>query len=352
MNPELQPTVELSALAQAAPRYAFKATDRSGRPNSGRLECRSALADTLGFLDSPHVDPAPEIVEEVDRGDFVRRKLLIWTAPQARMPVYLLIPKGAMGSGARRTRRPGLCRTRLRRQGHRRPVGRRQRAHVEDGYHKDFGVALCRRGFLVAAPEIACFGERQTDYSHLDRLLGQDEPTTCHNAATYAFMLGKSMVGMRVRDGMRLIDYLSTLPEADTITSGSDGYLGRGHADLLPHGGRPAHPGLRDQRLLQQFPGQHPGHEPLHLQFRAGPAEHRRDDRPGRPDLAPADADRGRHARSDLPHRYCAGERRTRPARMCAILGGDPAKDVELDEFEGRHMISGRRAYDFLWERV
>jgi hypothetical protein len=23
-----------------------------------------------------------------------------------------------------------------------------------------------------------------------------------------------------------------------------------------------------------------------------------------------------------------------------------------LDEFEGRHQISGRRAYDFLWERL
>jgi hypothetical protein len=28
------------------------------------------------------------------------------------------------------------------------------------------------------------------------------------------------------------------------------------------------------------------------------------------------------------------------------------ADEVETDYFEGRHQISGRRAYDFLWEKV
>lgn len=39
-----------------------------------------------------------------------------------------------------------------------------------DGYHKDFALELCRRGFAVAAPEIACFGEKQTDFSTLKGL--------------------------------------------------------------------------------------------------------------------------------------------------------------------------------------
>ncbi|MCB0091531.1 MAG: hypothetical protein KDE54_26755 [Caldilineaceae bacterium] len=41
-----------------------------------------------------------------------------------------------------------------------------------------------------------------------------------------------------------------------------------------------------------------------------------------------------------------------RAQEICAILGGDPEADVALDEFEGRHRISGRRAYDFLWEKL
>jgi hypothetical protein len=41
-----------------------------------------------------------------------------------------------------------------------------------------------------------------------------------------------------------------------------------------------------------------------------------------------------------------------RTRQICAILGANPNTHVELDEFEGRHSISGRRAYDFLWERL
>jgi fermentation-respiration switch protein FrsA (DUF1100 family) len=41
-----------------------------------------------------------------------------------------------------------------------------------------------------------------------------------------------------------------------------------------------------------------------------------------------------------------------RAREVCTVLGGDPERDVELDEFEGRHSISGRRAYDYLWERL
>jgi hypothetical protein len=41
-----------------------------------------------------------------------------------------------------------------------------------------------------------------------------------------------------------------------------------------------------------------------------------------------------------------------RAKQICAILGGDPERDFELDEFEGRHRINGRRSFDFLWERL
>ncbi len=41
-----------------------------------------------------------------------------------------------------------------------------------------------------------------------------------------------------------------------------------------------------------------------------------------------------------------------RAREICGVLGGVPDRDVELDEFEGRHRISGRRAYSFLQERL
>jgi hypothetical protein len=41
-----------------------------------------------------------------------------------------------------------------------------------------------------------------------------------------------------------------------------------------------------------------------------------------------------------------------RARQVCMVWGGDPQRDVELDAFEGRHSISGRRAYDYLWEKL
>ena len=69
---------------------------------------------------------------------------------------------------------------------------------------------------MVAAPEISCFGERRADYSALAGALTGPEPTTCHNASTYAIMLGGSVMGLRVWDGMRAVDYLATRPERTT----------------------------------------------------------------------------------------------------------------------------------------
>lgn len=43
----------------------------------------------------PRCDPAPEVVERVDRGDYIREKIYFNTTPSIRVPAYLLVPKGA-----------------------------------------------------------------------------------------------------------------------------------------------------------------------------------------------------------------------------------------------------------------
>ena len=60
-----------------------------------QTETRRALNETLGFQSTAPVPLSPETVERVDRGDYVREKLLLRTAPHALMPVYVLTPKKA-----------------------------------------------------------------------------------------------------------------------------------------------------------------------------------------------------------------------------------------------------------------
>ena len=40
----------------------------------------------------------------------------------------------------------------------------------------------------------------------------------------------------------------------------------------------------------------------------------------------------------------------SRANAVYTVLGS--SREVETDYFEGRHQISGRRAYDFLWEKL
>lgn len=347
--PELQPTLELQALAAAAPpAFAFTATNRKAAA-AWQKAFRPVLAEAVGFLDSPAVAPDPQVIEEVEREDFVRRKVLLNTAPHARMPVYLLIPK---------RRRPGRLPVVIANAGHGYGVkdivglweDGSERLNPE-GYHDDFAVRLCRRGFLVAAPEIACFGERVVDYSHLDAALGQPAPYTCHNAATYAFMLGKSVLGMRVRDNLRLVSWLASLPEADTARLGVMGISGGGMLTFFQTAldvrvkacvVSGYFSSFRDSILAMNHcscnfvPGLLKLAEMTDLAGLIMP----------RPMLVEAGT------RDNIFPIGTARRSVQRTRDICRVLGGRPAKDVELDEFEGRHRISGRRAYDFLWEHL
>ena len=87
-------------------------------------------------------------------------------------------------------------------------------------------LQLCKQGFAVAAPEISCFGERQTDFSYLT--FGQQAPSSCMHAAMLASHLGGSIAGIRVRDSRRLIDYFETRNEFDTSRLGAMGLSGGG----------------------------------------------------------------------------------------------------------------------------
>lgn len=219
---ELQPAHELwQRYRPEEAEYAFRAqTVQEAR--AWQESTRSAFAELLGFQDFSGMLEA-EHLETVDKGSYLREKLLLRTAQHSVMPLYLLIPKGAKeplptvlafhGHGYGVKDIVGLWEDGSERE-------------TPDGLHRDFAVELCKRGFAVAAPEIACFGERQTDFSSLK--MGQDAPTSCMHAAMLASHLGGSVAGLRVRDSRRLIDYLETRSEFDTARLGVMGISGGG----------------------------------------------------------------------------------------------------------------------------
>ncbi|HUT28860.1 MAG TPA: alpha/beta hydrolase family protein [Sedimentisphaerales bacterium] len=205
-------------------RYAFRARN-ARQARSWQRKTRKSLNELLGFQDEPKVDLQPRLLEDVDKADYTRQKVLIRTTAYTEMPVYILLPKGLP--------RPLPVVIALHGHGYgvKDIVGIRKDGSNRDepeGYQKDFAVALCRRGFAVAAPEISCFGERQTDFSYLNKELGQGAPKTCAHTAALASHLVGSALGLRVLDTKRLVDYLQTRPDVDASRLGMMGISGGG----------------------------------------------------------------------------------------------------------------------------
>lgn len=218
-----------------------------------------------------------------------------------------------------------------------------------DGYHKDFAIELVRAGFVVAAAEIMSFGEHVPDQSHVNTVMGQGTALPCHLTAWWAMMAGGTVLGLRVFEAKRLVDYLAGRDDVDIDRLGAMGISGGGMHTFFST--------CLDPRIkacvisgyycswFKSILAMH------HCVCNFVPGLLTLGDLP---DLAPLLAPRpvlveaGTHdsifpieqvrkAFDRLKHTYAIWH---------------AADQVELDEFEGRHQISGRRAYSFLKEKL
>lgn len=343
---ELQPAYALWKMYQPgqAP-YRFQA-ESPEEAAQWRKKVRKHLLTTLGFQDLPAAPLAPKRIETVDRGDYIREKILLHTSAFTAMPFYLLKPVGSQGP------LPVVLAFHGHGYGVKDIVGLwedGEERYTPEGYHKDFAVELCRRGFLVAAPEISCFGERRTDFSSVGKKIPQTPPTTCYHTATLASHLGGSALGLRVFDAIRLVDYLETRTDVAKNRIGAMGISGGGLHTLFST--------CADERikacvvsgyfcLFRQsifnvqhcacnfVPGLHQFGEIYDLAGLIAP----------RPMLIEAGS-----YDNIFP---LAGVKKAvfESKKIYRLFGRE--KELVTDYFEGRHSISGRRAYDFLAEKL
>jgi len=326
-------------------RYAFRTTSAK-KARRWQKKTRKALSELLGFQDEPGVDPQPRLLEKVDKEDYTREKVLVRTTADSVMPVYVLLPKELP--------RPLPVVIALHGHGYgvKSIVGIGKDGSERDkpeGYQKDFAIALCRRGFAVAAPEISCFGERRTDFSHLDKKLGQGAPGTCKHTAVLASHLGGSALGLRVLDAKRLVDYLQSRKDMDTSRLGVMGISGGGMLAFYNT--------ALDERIkacvisgyfctfkdsvlamkhcdCNYVHGLHQFGEMSDIVGLIAP----------RPMLVEAGS-------LDPIFPIKSVKKSVRRAKQVYQVFGAET-EVEADYFEGKHQISGKRAYDFLMEKL
>src|SRR5579872_6331086 len=91
-------------------------------------------------------------------------------------------------------------------------------------YQRDFAIQVTEHGMAAVAIEPMAFGCRR-DAKTASKGLGN---TACQPAAGSALLLGETMIGWRVYDVMRAIDWIETRPELDAKRVGCMGISGGG----------------------------------------------------------------------------------------------------------------------------
>jgi dienelactone hydrolase len=220
---------------KTADRFTFELSflqERFRDVEAWKREARAKVRSLLQY-DPPPCDPKPEILERVDRGDYIREKLLFNTTPDIRVPAYLLLPKGE------RRRRPAIVA--LHDHGGFFVWGK-EKIVATDAEHpalaefkqqsyagRSFADDLARRGYVVIAIDMFYWGERrmllpEDPPSWRDRERMSAEEVRAFNrrasdntwlAAVGLFEAGITWSGVMFMDDIRTIDYLVTRPEVD-----------------------------------------------------------------------------------------------------------------------------------------
>lgn len=202
------------------PRYRYSARTADEHAIWER-RLRRKLIELLGGFPKEKEPLAPEVVEIVEFPDYVRERVIFNTRPLLSVPAYLLLPRKRHGKLPAVVCLPGHG------------PGRNTIIGYDDsgaprselgGYQNDFAIQAVRHGYAALAIEQLAFGERSS---------ADPKVQGCHVPTMNAQMLGLTMIGLRVWDARRALDYLQTRPEVDRDRIGVMGISGGGTTTLF-----------------------------------------------------------------------------------------------------------------------
>ena len=209
------------ALYEETPRqFTFQATTREEAERwQGAL--RRKLTELVGGFPRHACTLHSQVLASHEFENYTRETIQFQSRPNMTVFGYLLLPKDFSPPGPAM-----LCLA-----GHGRGVddivgieedGRMRTEY--GGYQNDFALQCVAHGYAALAIEQFGFGHRR-DSAARQRGAGN---SSCQPSAGAAFLLGQTMVGWRVYDAMRALDYLATRPEIDSQRVGIMGISGGG----------------------------------------------------------------------------------------------------------------------------
>lgn len=206
-------------------RLTFRANNRR-EAVAWQKQLRAKITELLGGFPETRSPLNVKTLEIAEFPTYRRERFLFESRPGLAVLAYLLTP-----AKARQPLPAVVCVP-----GHGRGVddivGIDEDGNVRDtkeGYQHDFALQAVEHGMAAIALEPMAFGCRR-DTRTAAKGLGT---SACQPVAGAALLLGETMIGWRVYDVMRLIDWIATRPELNSQRVGCMGISGGGTCTLF-----------------------------------------------------------------------------------------------------------------------
>lgn len=220
------PVLFTKNLHDSAPlRMTFRAGTRSAAERWQR-DLRAKLTELLGGFPVKRSPLQAQTLEVREFPEYVREKFVFQSRPGVAVLGYLLTPKAARAPHPAVICLPGHGRGVVDIVGiDERGLDRMEKA----GYEYDFAVQVAEHGMAAVAIEPMAFGCRR---DALTRAKGPGE-AACQPVAGSALLLGQTLIGWRVYDVMRTIDWVESRSELNHRRIGCMGISGGGTVTLF-----------------------------------------------------------------------------------------------------------------------
>ena len=191
-----------------------------------RKEFRKALIDLLRLDPAPSRPPCVRCGKTEELEDHIRESVEIETLDGLWMPAYVLVPKKRQTEAL-----PAVIalhgHVMAAKEGTAHAFGEdnKELAERTQRMKGDYGYQAVRHGIISFVPDVSCFGQRL------------DEPvqggSVCLKAFLNALLLGKTLLGIRVQEVLRAVDYLRLREDVHPERIGCIGLSGGGTQTLF-----------------------------------------------------------------------------------------------------------------------
>jgi cephalosporin-C deacetylase-like acetyl esterase len=215
----------LSSYESIKPSMSFTATNEAAA-RLWQKRVRRKLTELLGGFPPARAALQERILEKKKINAYTREKIIFQSRDNLSVFGYLLLPEKVSGPVPAIVCLPGHGR------GCDDIVGiaeNGQQRESKSGYSRDFALQVVERGYAAFAIEQLAFGCRRDDAA---RKKGAGQ-SSCQPSAGAALLLGQTMLGWRVWDVMRAIDYLRSRSEIDSSRLATMGISGGGTVSLF-----------------------------------------------------------------------------------------------------------------------